>query len=131
MRDALEKKLFGDFPLLYARDADRRGSAMAFGFECLDGWYSLILTLSLKLYPLVLKEHETPNEYGCYPRATQVKEKFGGLRFYMENATDEMYALIDAAEEKSESTCEECGSPGSIDSSRNWLQCRCEEHRAR
>lgn len=47
-----------------------------------------------------------------HPRASQVKEKFGTLSFYMSSATDEMYKLISEAERKSGETCEDCGAPG-------------------
>lgn len=50
--------------------------------------------------------------YMNYPRASQVKEKFGTLRFYLTCGTDEMYDAIRVAEEESARTCEECGMPG-------------------
>lgn len=59
----------------------------------------------------------------------QVKEKFGGLRFYskMDETLDRM---IREAESKSAETCEECGQPGKIHAVResHWLKCCCEEH---
>lgn len=49
----------------------------------------------------------------------QVKEKFGGLRFYFnlsENCSNEageaIYALVEAAEAASYKICEQCGEPG-------------------
>lgn len=46
------------------------------------------------------------------PVAFQVKEKFGGLRFYVQAATDKHYSYINFAESMSYKTCEVCGSPG-------------------
>lgn len=46
------------------------------------------------------------------PRASQVKEKFGTLRFYMTCETKEMSEAIRVAEEESARTCERCGMPG-------------------
>ena len=43
----------------------------------------------------------------------QVKEKFGGLRFYVSSCTREFFALIHAAENESFRVCESCGAPGS------------------
>lgn len=40
---------------------------------------------------------------------TQVKEKFGELRFYADNLTEDMWKLVDDAEFKSRRTCEDCG----------------------
>ena len=43
---------------------------------------------------------------------TQVKEKLGGLRFYVGAATDDVWKVIDAGEAESLKTCEDCGQPG-------------------
>ena len=47
-----------------------------------------------------------------HPCASQVKEKFGDLRFYMTSATEEMWTLIHEAEKLAGETCEACGKPG-------------------
>jgi hypothetical protein len=59
-----------------------------------------------------------------WPRASQVKEKYGTLSFYMTHATDEMYAIIDKAESQSSKTCETCGKPGKI-RGHGWYSTRC------
>jgi hypothetical protein len=46
------------------------------------------------------------------PVASQIKEKFGGLRFYVDRATDKHWNFISVAESMSYHTCEECGAPG-------------------
>lgn len=66
------------------------------------------------------KECPPGNYYACHcdrylsnhPRAAQVKEKFGGLRFYMTSGDDEIYQAISEAETLSHYTCEECGNHG-------------------
>lgn len=53
--------------------------------------------------------------YQAKPEQTkviQVKEKFGGLRFYVENSTPEFNQLIREAEKESFTTCESCGITG-------------------
>lgn len=60
--------------------------------------------------------------------ASQVKEKFGGLRFYVNSADDAVYALINMAESMSVRTCEVCGSPGKQNSG-GWIKTLCETHR--
>ena len=57
----------------------------------------------------------------------QVKEKFGGLRFYVSACTKEEYAIIDAACALSERTCEQCGEPAEIKSDGYWLTCLCDK----
>jgi hypothetical protein len=58
---------------------------------------------------------------------TQVKEKYGSLRFYVGSASNRTYDIIEAAEKESETTCEVCGEPGKI-ITRGWWKCRCPKH---
>lgn len=60
----------------------------------------------------------------------QVKEKFGGLRFYAHSYTEEARKLIDEAEDKSFTICETCGGEGKTQSPRGWLITMCDEHLA-
>jgi len=106
--------LVENFPNLY-RDygVSPSQSCMAFGFECGDGWFDIIKRLSEKLNPLGVV-------------AAQVKEKYGTLRFYITMGTDEAFDLIDAAEEETERTCEECGKPGTL-RGKGWIRTECDE----
>jgi hypothetical protein len=59
----------------------------------------------------------------------QVKEKFGGLRFYIGAASPEIFAAIDAAEIESFKTCEDCGAPGrerGMRDGRSWIRTLCD-----
>lgn len=57
----------------------------------------------------------------------QIKEKFGGLRFYVGEASDEFYGLVEAAEREAAVTCEECGEPGELRGG-GWLKTLCNRH---
>lgn len=63
--------------------------------------------------------------------AVQVKQKFGGLRFYCVGGNTEIRAMIHFAESLSEKICEECGSPGSQNDSGyiRTLCCACKTKR--
>jgi hypothetical protein len=61
--------------------------------------------------------------------AVQVKEKFGGLRFYYNGGDDYIRGLASMAESMSTSTCEECGAPGSTRSG-GWVRTLCDVHEA-
>jgi hypothetical protein len=50
----------------------------------------------------------------------QVKEKFGGLRFYIHDPTDEMWNRICQANNESIRTCETCGAPAREQHKRTW-----------
>lgn len=129
MKLDLEEKLFNDFPLLFDKGASIRMSCMAFGFECGDGWYDLIRELCERLYPLIKKIIPEDDGYSC--RVSQVKEKYGSLRFYMDSSTNEMDDLIEEYEDRSTRVCETCGKPGQIDNSTGWVSTTCEQHRRR
>ena len=63
------------------------------------------------------------------PVAVQVKEKFGGLRFYVNGATDKHWNYISVAESMSYRTCEECGNPGKTYTD-GWHRTLCDIHAA-
>lgn len=126
MKQELDDKLVKAFPLLYAdRHGDKRATCMCWGFTHGDGWFDLIWEASSKLEPLIQKWVDENGTEG-HPRASQVKEKFGTLRFYMTGATDEMWDIAAAAEEKSWTTCEACGKPGEQRRGR-WIRTLCGE----
>jgi hypothetical protein len=60
--------------------------------------------------------------------ASQVKEKFGGLRFYTNGFTDTIDGMIRMAESMSYRTCEVCGSPGRSNNY-GWISTLCDTHR--
>jgi hypothetical protein len=128
------EKLYTNYPILYEqKDLDETQSAMCFGFECGDGWYKIIDELSNKI------EMFNNLKVGVKITATQVKEKFGTLRFYHDfvfetedkKLTDTIYNIVDdlitIAEWKTEHTCEVCGERGELRND-SWIRCLCEKH---
>jgi hypothetical protein len=59
--------------------------------------------------------------------ASQVKEKFGTLRFYYTGGDDVIDGMVQMAEAMSSVTCEECGASGKTNDG-GWLSTRCEAH---
>lgn len=55
-----------------------------------------------------------PPEVAKQVVAEQVKEKFGGLRFYVRNADNFVWGAITLAESLSVSICDVCGGPGKV-----------------
>lgn len=86
--------------------------------ECFDGWEKLLTNLCQELQDCVVKHN-----LDCYP--SQIKEKYGTLRFYMSTETDEISSLIEGAEKLSHTTCEICGNPGKLTKNGSWLRTRC------
>jgi hypothetical protein len=106
-----------DFPLLF-----RQGMY----FECGPGWEKLIRDLCQELEPICQRQEASREEFILV--ATQVKEKFGGLRFYVHPFSEEVDVLIRKAEARSLLTCEVCGSDGSMRSRGRWLRTLCKVH---
>lgn len=114
------------FPNLYRnRCGKMTETCMCWGFECGDGWFQLIYDLSEKLEAGILKLPEEDRQFCC---ASQVKEKYGTLRFYMHSSTDEMDKFITEAEHNSAEICEVCGAPGKLRAKYGWFYTSCEEH---
>jgi len=59
--------------------------------------------------------------------ALQVKEKFGGLRFYVSGGDQYTAGLIWLADHLSTMICEECGAPG-LQTGSDWIKTRCATH---
>jgi hypothetical protein len=57
----------------------------------------------------------------------QIKEKFGGLRFYYRGGDDYVRGLIQMAEAWASYSCEECGAPGKRRSG-GWIRTLCDHH---
>ena len=116
MSPELDAQLCRDFPLLF-RDRQRSPmeTCMCWGFPG-GGWYALIREACEALEPLIAAWYETatPDQIAAGPpRASQVKEKFGGLRFYLTDIPASLQARVQAivhrAEKASLHTCEESG----------------------
>jgi len=124
MRKELTSKLCLRFPDMFkGRTKPLTESLMAFGLECGDGWFDLIYELCEELEQLAILE-DVP-----LPEARQIKEKLGGLRFYVAGWTRKMLDLIEKTEDKSESICEVCGKHAMRFQSRGWVKTRCLNHK--
>uniref|UniRef100_A0A6M3J9Q4 Uncharacterized protein n=1 Tax=viral metagenome TaxID=1070528 RepID=A0A6M3J9Q4_9ZZZZ len=122
MRQELEDKLFSEFPEFFKSKDNHEISLMGFGFCCEDGWYDLIHKLCTDL-KATLDDQDF--------QVIQVKEKFGGLRFYVGPVPRNIRDLIRKAEMESYRTCERCGNKGSMTIKRGYYQVLCEDCRVK
>ena len=123
MKKELQDKLFKEFDYMFRkRNLDMSQTCMCWGIETADGWFDLLYDLCTRIQ-VHINRHQELKEFSV----EQVKEKFGTLRFYTNNSDETIDKLIDEAEVKSGITCETCGKPGKIKSTRGWLSCTCEE----
>lgn len=91
--------------------------AELFGIECGKGWAAL--------YEPLIARCKAENV-----TITQIKEKWGGLRFYVAGAKPELWEAIEAAEAKSFTMCEDCGASGKRRNA-GWIRTLCDEHAAK
>ena len=106
MAEGLYDKFKGRWPMMF-KDVEC-------WFWLPAGWEQIVWDLCEKIEPLADDEF----------RVTNVKEKFGGLRFYVSGGPDEVYKLIDEAEGLSFETCQSCGLPGTRGGS-GWIVTLC------
>jgi hypothetical protein len=142
MRDELDQQLCEKYPKIFVnRNGDPKHTLMCWGFEHGDGWYNIIDRLCANIQShidwrnkqraalLESNPHNLPiPDAVLQVVADQVKEKFGGLRFYYEGGNDTVDGMVRMAEAMSEVTCEECGAPGTA-SRGGWIKTLCEHHK--
>jgi len=87
-------------------------------------WLDENLEKEKQKYLIELREVPKP-----FPQvvATQVKEKYGTLRFYLSHEDDYISGIVAMAEYLSGLTCETCGAPGKTRGS-GWVRTLCDEH---
>jgi len=88
-----------------------------------EGWHDLVIELNNEL------ESIDPN-YTLH----QVKEKFGGLRYYIDYAAiddekrEQVIGIIDKYEIKSYKVCDVCGGSGKQEVKKGYVRTRCQDH---
>ena len=107
-----------------------------------EGWWPIIEALCMQIdsytkwknntREALLKDnpynHKIPDQVPQVVVA-QIKEKFGGLRFYYEGGDDHISGMVRMAESWAARSCEECGKPGKSRSG-GWIRTLCDEHEA-
>ena len=84
------------------------------------GWSKLVTELVTDLFAMGWDGH-----------VLQCKEKFGGLRFYVRGADDQIQQRISAAEKDSYAICEQSGAPGELRHELNWIRVLCDDEFAK
>ena len=105
----------GGLKRIYREDKGPILDSKAFGVG--EGWLSFIKSIIEELIPL-----------GWDKRLVQCKEKFGGLRFYIETYPEGAQEVITKYEKLSYETCEKCGEKGSNRKIKGWLYTLCDDH---
>jgi hypothetical protein len=142
MNEILERDLYLKYPKIFRMETSGSDQDNFCSLDVSDGWYDLISELCSCIQHHIdwkncegkyesHKKHRTSEELekSRVPQvvATQVKEKFAGLRFYYTGGDDEISGMITLAESFSARICETCGSPGRK-SGPGWIRTLCKKH---
>lgn len=128
MKKELQEKLYERYPNIFIqKDLDKTKTAMCWGISCGDGWYELIDTLCGDIQNHILNKNRNKEEKDhLICQAVQVKEKFGGLCFYIYGGDEYIEGLISMAESMSYRLCSECGNASiKNDTHRGWVYTLC------
>jgi hypothetical protein len=116
--DAFAKRMEERFPKMFE---GKYG-----GFAVDEGWWPIIEKLCANIQSHIDWKNKQSE---IVPQVTvaQIKEKFGGLRFYYDGGDEHINGMVRMAEAWADASCEVCGAPGK---SRNdgWIKTLCDRH---
>jgi len=120
-----EEELLKKYPKIFCQKSlPMTETAMCWGICCGKGWFWLIDILCQNL------QYDTDNNGYPQVEAVQVKEKFGGLRFYTNGEDKKHSGMIWLAESMSLHICEECGTTKNVSQNeQGWIRTLCKECR--
>lgn len=128
MDNQLEQQIFEACPSVFD---EGRGACR--WIECGNGWAEHIGFASRQLEGI---NRQVPSGQGVY--ANQIKEKFGGLRYYIgvgedfpQEHMETVQKIVATAENACRVTCEICGEPGENKAISGWMSCLCEQCRTK
>ena len=132
MDKELQSNLFNKYKDLFATrnrlDMGKLMMPIDFGIEFGNGWYFILDNL-LYCIDSYIKNHNKWNKKEGEPDltldVTQIKEKFGGLRFYYNGGNDEIEGMVHLAETLCNNTCEECGINQDVGRTSGWIITLC------
>lgn len=130
------QELIEEFPRLYRAVSENSEPFGYWGFQCGEGWYPLLRQLSADIDSVVRDNGIDPLS-DAWPRAAQVKEKFGCLRIYLswpqpvtEALSSAVHHLVQTAQTQSSTICEDCGVPGQLRKG-PWIHTKCDHCEAK
>jgi hypothetical protein len=116
--DAFAKQMEERFPKMFAEPYG--------GFACGEGWWPILEKLCSNIQNHIDWKNKQSK---VVPQVTvaQIKEKFGGLRFYYDGGDDHIKGMVRMAEAWADATCEDCGAPATKQTS-GWIKNVCDKH---
>lgn len=124
--DVFEQRMKEKYPKMFAQPYG--------GFAVGAGWWPILESLCANIQSHIDWKQQQQEKYsrgdGCKQVVVaQIKEKFGGLRFYYDGGDDTIHGMVRMAEAWADRSCEECGAPG-VAGGKGWIKTLCPVHRA-
>ena len=116
--DEFEKRLTEKHPAMF--------SAPYGGIAVGEGWWPIIESLCADIQHYI-KWKNKDEEIVPQVVVMQIKEKFGGLRFYYDGGDERIRGMVTTAESWAEKTCEDCGVPATK-KTQGWIKNVCDKH---
>jgi hypothetical protein len=135
--DVFAKRMEERFPKMFAEPYG--------GFCCGEGWWPILTNLCANIQHHIdwkekqrdwaIRFNSTASSEDMRPipdkilqvTVAQIKEKFGGLRFYYDGGDDTIRGMVTMAEAWAGNTCEDCGNPATKQTS-GWIKNVCDKH---
>lgn len=121
--DEFAKTMEERFPKMFAEP---------YGGFCIgEGWWPIIESLCANIQSHTDWWNKNHEKHPVVEQVVvaQIKEKFGGLRFYYEGGDDKIQGMVRMAESWAGHHCETCGKPGRQREG-GWIKTLCDEHEA-
>jgi len=118
--EAFAKRMEETYPKMFSKPYG--------GFAVGAGWYHILEKLCANIQSHIDWKVKQGQEI-AQVEVEQIKEKFGGLRFYYQGGDDEIQGMVRMAEAWADSCCEECGVIGTRRSG-GWIRTLCDKHEA-
>ena len=119
--EEFEKRMEEKYPAMFSQPYG--------GFAVGEGWWPIIESLCANIQSHTdwwNKNRETRPVVEQVVVA-QIKEKFGGLRFYYEGGDDKIQGMVRMAEAWADAVCEDCGAPATKKTT-GWIRNVCDKH---
>lgn len=101
------------------------------GFAVDKGWWPILQALCANIQHHIDWWNKNHEKHPIVEQVVveQIKEKFGGLRFYYTGGDEKIQGMVRMAEAWADRSCEECGAPGKTREG-GWIKTLCDHHEA-
>jgi hypothetical protein len=101
------------------------------GFAVDKGWWPILQALCANIQHHIDWWNKNHEKHPIVEQVVveQIKEKFGGLRFYYTGGDEKIQGMVRMAEAWADRSCEECGAPGRTREG-GWIKTLCDYHEA-